>query len=576
MKSKPNIKRLPIGKRKFVGGAVAAVGMVTSIIGKAQEAKKQKRLEEEQRANARANILTQDMNAEAGITAEQDALYGLGNYDADLYAKGGNLRKFAPNNLRGSSRLNLPMSTSNTSKNTLSHTANEVISERVKSDNYNLPSQTGFSAVGGNMNGIASGTDVASGNTHESKAIDGQYGITINDGTKDIAEIENKEVVKEDVVFSDRLKFKGNQTYASKAEDLARKRGKLEKDLEGVKDTRRRNSLERQISILDNQENALYVDQENSKLKQGLKDLGKEGITEEILNNQVLSDSLSGEQSTPEFAEGGGFWDNGGGFDTAMGYAQQVVPLIDNISNAFRKNPKLSTPLIAPMERLDTNVNIEPQIASVRRAVGASTRNILDNSNNAQVARASITNAKLKGSAMEGEIRASRDNTVRGINNQNVQMANQKMAGDTNTFNQHNMLQYQRSVGIQDRKSGNVANFVDDLKGMINESKIQKNFDESTVTSIMADKTGATLRSYLNNPYFMSELNRNPQLKARLESIAIEQDKGAWDSIFGSPKVSTLDINKAPMQWSNSNINNSIDTSINTPNFNFVKPRLKI
>lgn len=551
MKSKPNIKRLPIGKRKFVGGIIAGAGMLTSLIGKAAEQKKQETLLQEQKNNALSNLLASDRQAEAGITAEQDALYGIGNPDADLYAKGGDLRKFIPNNLRGSSRLNLPMSTSNTSKNTLSHTANEVMSERVKSDNYKLPSQTGFSAVGGNMNGIASGTDVASGNTHESKAIDGQYGITINDGTKDIAEIENKEVVKGDVVFSDRLKFKGNQTYASKAEDLARKRGKLEKDLEGVKDTRRRNSLERQISILDNQENALYIDQENSKLKQGLKDLDKEANTEEILSNQMLSDSLSGEQSTPEFAEGGGFWDDGGGFDKTMGYVQQVVPLIDNVSNAFRKNPKLPTPLIAPMERLDNSINIEPQIASVRRAVGASTRNILDNSNNAQVARASITNAKLKGSAMEGEIRANRDNAVRGINNQNVQMANQKMAGDTNTFNQHNMLQYQRSVGIQDRNSGNVANLVDDLKGMINESKIQKNFDESTVTSIMADKTGATLRSYLNNPYFMSELNRNPRLKAKLESIAIEQDKGAWDSIFGSPRVSTLGIKKAPLMWNN-------------------------
>lgn len=585
----PNKKRLPIGKRKFVGGAMAAVGMVTSIIGKAQEKKAQERQLADQKANARLNILTQDRQAEAGITAEQDAIYGLGNPDADLYANGGSLRFATPKKTRGVGNFKLSGLNYNSFNENTSNRAIESSSQGVNSPNQNIPSQTGYMATGGQMKGLAKGTDVADGNTHESKDIDGQYGITLNDGRKDVAEIEDKEVVKEDVVFSDRLKFKGKQTYADKAKSLATKRGKLEKTLDNVSDRRKRNSLERQISILDNQENTLYVDQENSKLQQGYKDLGKEAPTEEALQevgNQMQPTNLPLSGEAPQFADGGGFWDSkseGFNFDKAMGYAENLVPMIDNVANAFRKTPKLTTPLVAPMERLNTEVNINPQIASVRKAVGAATRNVLDNSNSAQVARNAITNAKLKGSTMEGEIRATRDNTVRGIENQNVSMANQKAMSDTNVLNQHNMAQYQRSVGIGDRQSGNIANLVDDMKGLINKRDIQKNFDESTFNSIRSDKTGTTLRNYLNNPYFMTELNNKPELKARLEAIAKEQDPQFWNNLFGNKKVSSLDITASPMQnlgqyniGSATSANPSTTTGNSFGNLNFVKPRFKI
>ena len=45
------------------------------------------KLLQEQKNNALSNLLASDRQAEAGITAEQDALYGIGNPDADLYAK---------------------------------------------------------------------------------------------------------------------------------------------------------------------------------------------------------------------------------------------------------------------------------------------------------------------------------------------------------------------------------------------------------------------------------------------------------------------------------------------------------
>jgi len=137
----------------------------------------------------------------------------------------------------------------------------------------NLPSPTDNS----NMVPLASNMARYDGNTHENGGIDLD---TNNDQNPDI-EVEDNEVIKDDMVLSDRLKpsinirnyikklgisTKGSDTYASVAEKLGKRKGKYEEglrsNLPGAK-----NTSEIMIKRLDNSVNQLFEDQEMKKYR---------------------------------------------------------------------------------------------------------------------------------------------------------------------------------------------------------------------------------------------------------------------------------------------------------------------
>lgn len=123
-----------------------------------------------------------------------------------------------------------------------------------------------FQTTGGDLVPLASGAELAVGNKHEESTIDNTSGIKLMENGQPKVEIEDEEVVKDGaMVFSDRLKFDKKNTYAQKAESFARKRGKLELDLSSTSNSRKRNSIERNIQKIDNKENLLFAHQESKK-----------------------------------------------------------------------------------------------------------------------------------------------------------------------------------------------------------------------------------------------------------------------------------------------------------------------
>ncbi len=117
--------------------------------------------------------------------------------------------------------------------------------------------------VGGDMKQLSTDVELAVGNTHE------KGGITMfNDKGKPYAEIEDKEVVKDDKVYSDRLDYKPGITYASMATKLGIEKGKFENNLKSS-DIHKKNTAERMVQRKDTELAKLFTNQENSKKAYG-------------------------------------------------------------------------------------------------------------------------------------------------------------------------------------------------------------------------------------------------------------------------------------------------------------------
>lgn len=523
-------RRLPSKDRKIYG---ALIGAATSVIGSVIQGNKQKKEQEAAASQARSNLLSQEMLNNKNVSQEEQLAYELGNTDVELYSKGGRVKsKLRKKGMSANKRilavggtLKALRSTSNSQSNTanVSGTSNDVSPE-----NY-IPKQNGYGTIGGNLQGIAQGTDEVQGNTHAENTIDGQYGVTLDVAGNPIAEVENKEILKGDLVYSDQLKFDKTQTYAKKQKALAKKRAGLEEKLDETRNPRRRNSLERQIGFIHGQEEALYVDQEITKLEQGFKGLGKDAPDEETLVSLTSGIDLSGNQvpkyryagqlpATPEGEDEDTLWDEAGK-GKWQDVAGSLVPLVDNVAEFFRKPIKTPTPLHAPIRDMENTVNVNPQIAAVRRATESASKFASENTSSASAARNAVTSARMQGANAESEILAQKQNTETQLRNQNTQTRNAKAMQDNAVDNQYAMLDFQRRVGQADRVSANIANLVDDGKSTVAESALARSADEQVMQEIAADETGVALRNALQNPVFLRRVRSNRALRGQVERM---------------------------------------------------------
>jgi len=215
-KYKLNNKRLPkaISGSLIASAAGTGLGIVTSFINNAKQKKEQARMEREQRASlfnsqlAEDNQLLENFNSKGNIIEE--------------YLEGGNLP---------------------------------------------LGSQPNLQAIqGGTLIPTGENTQQAVGNTHSTNNIDGNYGIDIAKNGQPIANVENGEIIKdEEKVYSNQLKYDINNTFSDKMRKLTNQENKLNIKLENTSDGRSKNSIERQLSIIDMAKDNLFKLQEKAK-----------------------------------------------------------------------------------------------------------------------------------------------------------------------------------------------------------------------------------------------------------------------------------------------------------------------
>jgi hypothetical protein len=354
-----------------------------------------------------------------------------------------------------------------------------------------------YKTKGGELKPLSSDMEVAKGNKHDESTIDNTSGIKLLDKTgKPFVEIEDEETIKDGTkVYSDQIIYKGNKTYAQTAEQLSKKKGELEKNINkgnSVQNTTAR----RKIQVIDKEEDALFAHQEASKVKQ-----------------------------SSTMAEGGNL-------DWLKKGVESVVPYIDNITNAVLTNnaPKIPNPIVQAIPSLKTTVNVNPQLGAVNDAVEASNTFVGNNTSNSAVARNKVIATRLEGSRQKSAINANKENVETTLHNSNVQNAQQVIGNNLNVIRDNQNKQFARANDIQSRTSANIANAVGDFIDKKNFDSVEAYNNERLDIARQYDTNGTSLRADLLNPtevnklktddaYFNEQLERYKNSPRELERL---------------------------------------------------------
>ena len=207
--------------------------------------------------------------------------------------------------------------------------------------------------------------------------------------------------------------------------------------------------------------------------------------------------------------------------------ALQLAPmLIDNIGNFLltKNTPKLPTPLLNKVEHLETKVNVNPQLAEIRRTNKAVKDNILFNTSNSNNAKNNLVATALAGNRQANEILGGKENQEIALKNADHQ--NKQMVSNTNnaTMNEYRLRQYQRNNDINSQYSANLADLSKDIGNVITSNKLDKQFDASTLANLADDKLGEKAAIYIGNKDFMSKEVNRQAMKEKADFLANKGD----------------------------------------------------
>ena len=207
--------------------------------------------------------------------------------------------------------------------------------------------------------------------------------------------------------------------------------------------------------------------------------------------------------------------------------ALQLAPmLIDNIGNFLltKNTPKLPAPLLNKVEHLETKVNVNPQLAEIRRTNKAVKDNILFNTSNSNNAKNNLVATALAGNRQANEILGGKENQEIALKNADHQ--NKQMVSNTNnaTMNEYRFRQYQRNNDINSQYSANLADLSKDIGNVITSNKLDKQFDANTLANLADDKLGEKAAIYIGNKDFMSKEANRQAMKERADFLANKGD----------------------------------------------------
>lgn len=420
-----------------------------------------------------------------------------------------------------------------------------------------------FDTQGGVLDRKSSNTEEAVGNTHGENS-GGVNGIQLSQNGEPKAEIEDDEIVKDgDMVFSDQLKPKGSdETFADIVDKLTTKKGKLEEDMEKSQDggdltLRKRNSLKRQIDIINDKEDKLFEEQESIKQEQGIEQPTStvpspqnqgQGVPPELqgqqpqpmqeqLPMQPPMQQVQGGQGAPQMPMrkggnikkmdgggrvpyfGGAYQDDQGNNKYEYGggkFGTNVAPYIDNAANLVNTltKPKVPKPALTQLPGFKTNVNVSNELNQINQAVGNASDFVSRNSSNSNTARAAIIGTRLKGSQQKNNILSQQKREEQQLENNAKSAQSQIAASNNQTMNAYSGEKLQRDLAVRKEISGNVSNAVEDYGSTVKyNDDVQRDKDKAALyRTIYADGKGSLAnRVDLKDPDTVRRLGNNPQ-----------------------------------------------------------------
>lgn len=463
----------------------------------------------------------------------------------------------------------------------------------------NLPNDQVYAGKGGNLKELSSDVDIIKGKSHA------QGGVDLKANGKVIAEAEGDEVIKDDnMVFSDKL------GYAKIAEKIAKKKAKFEKDLKST-DVHRRNTATRMTANLDKELDSLFAQQEASKPKQSGAMMANGGDLDTIAplsgasshtNSLLQATSLLGrinmskrmqlerELALPESDD-----DRFGEFPTieideldgnleqleipTMGEipstrvnrkqkvtladggkllqgAQFALPLIENVVNnqITKKTPQLSRheilkPQLQTASELETDVDINPQLAQIDNQTKAFNTSIDRGTNNANVGRANKLMAHISNIEHSNKLRSDKANTetnLRNKNKLNKQQVRNTNTGAINAYTKLNadnkfgddMREFQRRDEIMGRKSANMANLTEDLmKGI--QAVGERKLDNRKIDLDMMKYDSGVQAKMLGDSTFVQGLKNDKGRQDTYKEMIKDRPDAVkrWNSMFPKNRI---------------------------------------
>lgn len=368
-----------------------------------------------------------------------------------------------------------------------------------------LATPMSYKTRGGDLEPVSSDMEEVVGNKHNESAIDNTSGVKLNNGKSDIAEVEDEEMIKDGrMVFSAQTKVDGNKTYADVAKKLSTEKGKLEEGLM-TKDKISMDTGRRKIKAIDKAENALFIKQEAEKGNDVQGDLPKGDKGIDLYKDNLVAGFDSWKDAQSGTSKVSNTFANSG---IGKG-ATAAIPLIDNVANMIltSKTPKLPKPTLVRQKNLETEVNVNPQLAAVSDAVDSSNRFVTNNSSSSAVARNAVAKTRLAGAKQTGQILAGKENQERTLRNQNVQQRQQVEAVNAQKLDTAALAETGRQDAIQQRTSANLANMAGDLVDNRNFKAAEDyNAERLDVAREIGDVNGTSLRADLKNPTEQNKL----------------------------------------------------------------------
>jgi hypothetical protein len=381
---------------------------------------------------------------------------------------------------------------------------------------------------GGVLNPISSVATKAVGDTHE------EGGITLQSNGVPIAEVEDGEIISQGKVFSNKLKARPGVTYAKEAENLERKRGKLEEST-NTNNYREKNSATRMMNNVNQDINNLFAMQEASKAKSMPKYTGlpKAEYGMDLYKpkrRELTPEELQDEQDYASRNAPGNYnkidWNRAG---------QQITPYLDNIYNEgiINSTPQIPNPTnrvaydINPVT-LKTNYNINPSLNSANANYGNLVKNLDQSTANAPTARAN----KLAGFASllnnTSSLYNTKENTETQLANQsnmNVQnIIGRNAENQQNIANQNiglkdnfNYARMQRQSDMNRMRSENFTNAVENMTTQAQDRNLETLDQQRIMTDALKYNDSAGFARSVGSPTMTNIIRSNPQYYYQIE-----------------------------------------------------------
>jgi hypothetical protein len=198
--------------------------------------------------------------------------------------------------------------------------------------------------------------------------------------------------------------------------------------------------------------------------------------------------------------------------------------------------PKLPKPIINSARRINTNVNVSPQLASITNAIEAGTSNILSNTSDSNTARNNIASLRLRGLESKLGVLGDKENRETQLKNADLMNLQNVETGNNALRNDYTMSEFQRKNDINSQLSGNLADMSKNIGEGITNKQMDKYYDEVMLLDLLDDPTGEKVSSMDKNPYFKN--GNRPKLNEAIQAEALRRRKNKRYDFRLNPNIS--------------------------------------